>query len=63
MLLVISCSAYLPSQQAKHVLERNELGDLFQQATAATWKVLYDDVAQDSDHGRPLIQFVAQKIS
>jgi hypothetical protein len=58
--------------QEKHVLERYELRDLFapQPCTAgegaevavAKWKVLYDQVALDSDHGRTMIHFVAQRL-
>jgi hypothetical protein len=56
--------------QEKHVLERYELRDLFvpQPFTAggaesvAKWKVLYDEVALDSDHGRTMIHFVAQRL-
>jgi hypothetical protein len=59
---------FLVLAQEKHVLERYELRDLFvpQPSTAggaATWKVLYDEVALDSDHGRTMIHFVAQRLS
>ena len=61
----------------KHVLERNELADLFsgsrsnesltaesnmpQQESAPKWTILLDQVVTDSDHGRTLIQFVARR--
>jgi hypothetical protein len=41
----------------KHVLERNQLREMFQES----WDILHDVVVQDSDHGRTLIQFVAQR--
>ena len=40
----------------KHVLGRNELSELF----GGQWKIHWDQVVSDSDHGRTLIQFVAQ---
>jgi hypothetical protein len=49
--------------QEKHVLERYELRDLFAPPTGANWKVLYDEVALDSDHGRTMIHFVAERLS
>jgi hypothetical protein len=60
-------SSFLVLTQEKHVLERYELRDLFvsKSSTAggeANWKVLYDEVALDSDHGRTMIHFVAQRI-
>ncbi len=60
-------SSFLLLTKEKHVLERYELRDLFapQSSTAggaAHWKVLYDEVALDSDHGRTMIQFVAQRL-
>ena len=42
----------------KNVLERNELSEIF---ADDDWEILHDKVVQDSDHGRTLIQFVAQK--
>lgn len=42
----------------KHVLQRDELSTLFHQAG---WHILLDQVVSDTDHGRTLIQFVAQK--
>jgi len=53
------------ARQEKHVLERNELCDLFstkanEDGESSHWKILHDKVAQDNDHGRTLIQFVAQ---
>jgi hypothetical protein len=52
-----------PHPKEKHVLERNELRTLFEEATYSTssrWKICHDQVVPDSDHGRTLIQFVAQ---
>jgi hypothetical protein len=40
-----------------------ELRTLFEEATyptGARWKICHDQVVPDSDHGRTLIQFVAQ---
>jgi len=53
------------AHQEKHVLERNELCDLFsatprEDGESSHWIILHDKVAQDNDHGRTLIQFVAQ---
>ena len=45
----------------KHVLERNELRDLFA-GSRHHWKIWHDQVVSDSDHGRTLIQFVAQLV-
>lgn len=42
----------------KTVLERDELSDLF---CDDTWEILHDEIATDSDHGRTMIHFVAQK--
>lgn len=42
----------------RHVLERDQLSQLFRD-----WNIIYDKVSQDSDHGRTLIQFVAEKPS
>jgi hypothetical protein len=42
----------------KTVLERTQLRDLFQ---GCSWEIVYDEIAMDSDHGRPMIQFVARK--
>jgi hypothetical protein len=44
----------------KHVLERNELQDMFQ---SPAWSIVHDQVVKDTDHGRTLIQFVAQRVS
>jgi hypothetical protein len=50
------------------VLGRTELTDIFacanekanmQSGSNLRWKVLHDEVAQDNDHGRTLIHFVA----
>lgn len=55
-----------PHPKEKHVLERNELRALFATTTACdttstcSWKIMHDEVVLDSDHGRTLIQFVAQ---
>ena len=50
--------------QEKHVLERNELSDLFGKPTdrgaTSPWEILHDEVTQDCDHGRTLVQFVAR---
>ena len=43
-----------------HVLERHELRDMFQ-TTNDTWNILNDEIASDTDHGRTLIQFVAER--
>lgn len=43
----------------KSVLERTQLRDLFQ---AHGWKILFDEIAMDSDHGRTMIHFVAQRL-
>jgi hypothetical protein len=45
----------------KHVLMRPELSNIFQQQGYKAWSILHDRVHVDSDHGRPLIQFVAQR--
>jgi len=67
----ISLACLFCGQQEKHVLERYELRDLFQSivvgvgtdnATASQWKILHDQVALDSDHGRTMIHFVAVKL-
>jgi hypothetical protein len=42
----------------KTVLERHELSELF----SDEWKILHDEIALDSDHGRTMIHFVAQKL-
>jgi hypothetical protein len=42
------------------VLERNELRDLFA-AGSSSWEVLRDEIVTDSDHGRTLVQFLAQR--
>jgi len=50
----------------KHVLERTELSNLFTPRDAGqsgTWQILHDRVVADSDHGRTLIQFVAESSS
>ena len=47
-----------PSQ--KTVLERTQLRDLFQDS-CCKWEVLHDEITTDSDHGRPMIQFVARR--
>lgn len=45
-----------------HVLERNELRILFKN-NDSNWKILYDEICMDdSDHGRTLIHFIAQRI-
>jgi len=44
---------------ARHVLERSELRNLFE--SSSLWTVLKDEIVQDSDHGRTMIHFVAQK--
>lgn len=55
--------------QEKHVLERDELSTIFRncrtkQGSECTnkrgWQVLHDRVVVDCDHGRTLIQFVAE---
>ena len=46
--------------KAKHVLERNELREIFSDKNN-DWTILHDQVVLDGDHGRTLIQFVAQK--
>ena len=43
-----------PSERT--VLERNQLSQLF-----CSWNILYDEIDLDSDHGRTMIHFVAQK--
>jgi hypothetical protein len=48
------------AHQEKHVLERNELRDLFA-AGSSSWEVLRDEIVTDSDHGRTLVQFLAQR--
>ena len=45
--------------QEKHVLERDELNKMF--CAGIGWSVLHDDIVQDSDHGRTLLNFVAVK--
>jgi hypothetical protein len=46
----------------KHVLERHTLADIFSSPkNCSGWTILHDEVVLDSDHGRTLIQFVAQK--
>jgi hypothetical protein len=42
-----------------HVLDRHELAQMF--AGHASWTILHDQVVTDSDHGRTLIQFVAER--
>jgi hypothetical protein len=60
-----------PHPKEKHVLERDELRALFSTALSTTpnvhgaaalpcWNIVHDQVVLDSDHGRTLIQFVAQ---
>lgn len=44
----------------KNVLERFELKNLFQ--ASGNWSILKDDICQDGDHGRTLIQFLAKKL-
>jgi len=59
----------------KTVLERSQLRNLFSESTTTTtpndnlpstssshWEILHDEIAMDSDHGRPMLQFVARKI-
>jgi hypothetical protein len=50
----------------KHVLERNELAEIFHQSLDSNgqvkWRILHDEIVMDSDHGRTLIQFVAQRV-
>jgi hypothetical protein len=60
-----------PHPKEKHVLERDELRALFSTPLSTTptdhtgasfpcWNIVHDQVVLDSDHGRTLIQFVAQ---
>lgn len=42
----------------KTVLERTQLRDLFQ---LCSWEIVCDEIAVDSDHGRPMIHLVARK--
>lgn len=44
----------------KHVLERNELIDLF--SVENGWDILHDSICMDGDHGRTLIHFCARKM-
>lgn len=44
----------------KSVLERNELEELFGEDDA--WDILHNEIANDGDHGRTLIQFVARRL-
>ena len=44
----------------KTVLERTQLRDLFQ-GSCCNWEILHDEITTDSDHGRPMIQFVARR--
>jgi hypothetical protein len=53
----------------QHVLGRTDLHDIFLLANEQSkilqqhhlqWEILYDEIYIDNDHGRPLIQFVAQ---
>ena len=43
----------------KHVLERNELIDLF--SVENGWEIVHDSICMDGDHGRTLIHFCARK--
>jgi hypothetical protein len=56
-----------PHPKEQHVLHRFELRDMFanhsRQSSAvcgSSWKILLDQVVLDSDHGRPIIQFLAK---
>jgi hypothetical protein len=42
----------------KSVIERHQLSELFE----ARWKILHDEIAMDSDHGRTMVHFVAKKL-
>ena len=42
------------------MLERNELKTMFE--NTKRWQILHDELAEDGDHGRTLIQFVAKKL-
>jgi SAM-dependent methyltransferase len=44
----------------KSVIERHELSQLF--TVNDKWKLLHDEITVDSDHGRPMIHFVAKKL-
>ncbi|GFH43931.1 hypothetical protein CTEN210_00405 [Chaetoceros tenuissimus] len=44
----------------KHVLERNELEELFSAENG--WETLHDSICMDGDHGRTLIHFCARKM-
>jgi hypothetical protein len=41
----------------KTVLERDELSNLFQER----WDILHNEIANDSDHGRSMVHFVARR--
>ncbi|KAG7366825.1 hypothetical protein IV203_029495 [Nitzschia inconspicua] len=43
----------------KTILERDELSELF----SGAWNILHNEIAMDSDHGRTMIHFVAQKMT
>ncbi|CAJ1958492.1 unnamed protein product [Cylindrotheca closterium] len=48
----------------KTVLQRSQLKELFETSKgeddSATWEILYEEIAMDSDHGRTMIHFVAR---
>jgi len=43
-----------------HVLNRYELTQTFD--NSGKWKVLHDEICEDGDHGRTLVQFVAERL-
>jgi hypothetical protein len=44
----------------KSVLERDELKTLFE--NTKRWQILHNELANDGDHGRTLIRFVAKRL-
>ena len=47
-----------------HVLGRHDLREMFQSTDdRAKWSIINDEIASDTDHGRTLIQFVAQRLT
>jgi hypothetical protein len=55
-----------PHPKEQHVLQRFELRDMFtnhgRPFSGLSWTILHDQVVRDSDHGRPIIQFVAKLV-
>jgi len=50
--------------KVSNVLDRDELSTLFgDKSDGEKWSILKDDICQDGDHGRTLIQFIARKIA